>query len=144
MNMLGKYFVAWLPGIVIAILNGVLREGVYGQYVGLLTAHQLSALSFVVLFGLYVWGALRCLKISSGREALRIGIFWLALSVGFEFLFGHFVMGHPWAVLLHDYNLMEGRLWVLVLAWICTAPYILFRWNDSTRASTDGPTTGGV
>jgi hypothetical protein len=29
----------------------------------------------------------------------------------FEFLVGHYVMGHPWSRLLHDYNILAGRLW---------------------------------
>jgi len=49
------------------------------------------------------------------------------LTVAFEFLFGHFVMGNPWEALLHDYNLVAGRVWVLVLTWIAVAPIIFHR-----------------
>ena len=59
--------------------------------------------------------------------ALAIGGIWLALTVAFEFLFGHYVMGHPWSRLFHDYNLLEGRLWVLVLVWTFIAPYVFYR-----------------
>jgi hypothetical protein len=52
---------------------------------------------------------------------------WLVLTVIFEFLFGHFVMGHPWSSLFHDYNLLAGRVWVLVLIWIAAAPSIFYR-----------------
>ncbi len=67
------------------------------------------------------------MKLNSTKEALRLGLTWFILTVAFEFLFEHFVMGHPWATLLSDYNLFAGRLWVLVLLWIATAPAIFYR-----------------
>ena len=33
----------------------------------------------------------------------------------FELGFGHWVAGHPWSRLLADYDLLAGRIWVLVL-----------------------------
>ena len=121
-----KYVVTWLPGIVIGILNGMLREGLYRQVLNELPAHQLSGVSFVLLFGVYVWFILPWLSLSSGAEAIRCGLTWLALTVVFEFLFGHFVMGHPWERLFHDYNILEGRTWVIVLVWIAAAPAVLY------------------
>jgi hypothetical protein len=109
-----KYLVSWIPGIPIAIANGLIRTSLYMQFLTELRAHQLSALSFIVLFGFYVWFALKWLKLSSAQKALQLGLIWLVLTVGFEFLFGHFVMGNPWASLFHDYNLLAGRVWVLV------------------------------
>ena len=120
-----KYLLSWIPGIPLAILNGLLRESVYRRFLDERAAHQLSALSFIVLFGAYVWLILRWLRLSSAREALRVGITWLVLTVAFEFLFGHYVMGHAWERLLHDYNLLAGRLWVPVLAWITLSPLVL-------------------
>jgi hypothetical protein len=122
-----KYLVSWIPGIPIAIVNGLLRTSLYMQFLTELHAHQLSAVSFIVLFGIYVWFVLKWLKLSSAQEAFRLGLTWLVLTVIFEFLFGHFVMGHPWSSLFHDYNLLAGRVWVLVLIWIAAAPSIFHR-----------------
>ena len=55
-----------------------------------------------------------------------MGLTWLALTISFEFLFGHYVMGHPWERLRHDYHLSAGRLWVPVLAWITLSPLVLW------------------
>jgi len=122
-----KYFLSWLPGIVIAIGNGSLRQFVYTLYFNELGAHQLSALSFIILFGIYVWLIIPRLKLGSPAEAIYIGVFWLTLTIIFEFVFGHFVMNHPWEVLFHDYNLLSGRLWVIVLLWTAISPYLFFR-----------------
>lgn len=49
------------------------------------------------------------------------------MTVVFEFGFGHYVMGHSWEMLLHDYNVLEGRLWVVVLAAVWAGPVLLQR-----------------
>ena len=122
-----KYLAAWFPGVLIAIANGTLRQFVYVQFLDELRAHQLSAVCFTLLFGAYVWLILPRLRLSSSGEAVRVGFTWLMATVAFEFLFGHFVMGHPWERLLHDYDIFEGRLWVIVLGWVTIAPVTIWR-----------------
>jgi len=130
-----KYLVSWIPGIPIAILNGILRNSIYREFLSELHAHQLSTVSFIVFFGIYVWFILKWLKLSSAQEAFRLGLIWLVLTVAFEFLFGHFVMGNSWVSLFHDYNLLAGRVWVLVLIWIAAAPSIFFRMQSGRLRS---------
>ncbi len=130
-----KYLLSWIPGIPLAIINGLLRESVYRRFLTEPSAHQISAITFIVLFGGYVWLILRWLRLSSAKEALRVGLTWLALTVAFEFLFGHYVMRHPWERLLHDYNLLAGRLWVLVLVWITLSPLALYLFRDRPTIS---------
>jgi hypothetical protein len=123
-RMTWKYVLAWLPMPLIGIINGSIRQFVYGKFMGELTAHQISTLTGIILFGLYVWFISRVWKIKSTSQALSIGLIWLSLTVAFEFVFGHYVMGNPWSRLLHDYNFLEGRLWALVLIWITIAPLV--------------------
>jgi hypothetical protein len=40
---------------------------------------------------------------------------WVALTVAFEFLAGHYVFGNSWEGLIADYNVFRSRLWILVL-----------------------------
>jgi len=54
-----------------------------------------------------------------------IGGFWLVMTILFEFVFGHYVMGHPWETLLTDYNLFKGKMWVLVLITTFLAPWTI-------------------
>ena len=122
-----KYIVSWLPGIPIAIINGLIRTYIYSKFLGELGAHQLSVLSFIALFGLYVWFIGPWLNPTSRWEALLIGVFWVLMTILFEFVFGHYVVGHSWEDLLHDYNFLQGRLWVLVLLWILFAPYLIYK-----------------
>ena len=124
-----RYVVAWFPMVLIAIANGALRQFAYREYLGELRAHQLSTVSGVAILGIYIWFLIQRWKLSSTSEAIRIGLLWLVMTVMFEFVFGHFVMGHPWATLLHDYNLLEGRLWIVVLIWVTIAPYVFYRFQ---------------
>jgi apolipoprotein N-acyltransferase len=127
-----RYFLTWLPGIPIAILNASIRTYVYSKYFNELQAHQLSVLSFVILFGLYVWLVFPRLRLKSQKESFKVGAFWIALTILFEFVFGHYAMGHSWSVLFHDYNIFSGRLWLLVLIWIFLAPYLTFQLRKKT------------
>ena len=58
---------------------------------------------------------------------------WLGLTVLFEFVFGHYIMGNPWSWLLHDYDLSKGRVWILVLIWVTGAPYVFYRLGQISR-----------
>ena len=125
--MIGKYMIGWLPLVVIAILNGILRQVGYSKLVGELTAHQISTLTGIILMGLYIWWLTGFWKIESSGQAVAIGLIWLGMTVVFEFVFGHYVMGHPWKKLFHDYNLLEGRVWVFVLIWTTIAPLLFYK-----------------
>ena len=125
--MIFKYFLLWFPMVLIAIFNALLRESLYGPYMSELRAHQVSSLTAMVFFALYVWLVSGRWQIESGGQALIIGLMWVLMTVSFEFLFGHYVMGHPWSRLLADYNLLAGRTWSLVLLWTLILPYLAFR-----------------
>jgi hypothetical protein len=115
--------------VCIAIANGVARQTWYGRHLSELRAHQLSSLSALVLLGLYMWFSLRVLPPASAAQARAIGVLWLALTVAFELLFGHYVAGHSWSRLFQDYNLLSGRLWALILLWLTVAPSLFYGWR---------------
>ena len=125
--MLLRYAAFWLVLAVLAIINGVLRGSTYGRYVPELVAHQISTLTGVAITGIAVWLFHRWQPIASTREAWLIGIVWLAMTITFEFGFGHYVAGHPWERLLADYDLLAGRVWLLFLVWILLMPPLFHR-----------------
>jgi hypothetical protein len=128
--MILRYTLAWIPMVFIAIVNGIIRQTVYGPLMSELRAHQLSTLTGILLLGLYLWILSRWWPIERASQAFLIGGIWLVLTIGFEFGFGHFVMGHPWAKLLRDYDLRQGRVWSLFLLWVLLAPYVVNQvWN---------------
>jgi hypothetical protein len=117
-----KYVIAWAPMVVIAVANGAVRESWYGKRVTELYAHQISTVSALGLLGAYTWGVIRLWPPESPKEALAVGLIWLVLTVAFEFLFGRYGARHSWRRLLHNYNVLAGRIWILVLVWVAIAP----------------------
>ncbi|MFB2983293.1 hypothetical protein [Microseira sp. BLCC-F43] len=125
--MILRYVLAWIPMVFIGVINGILREVTYGKYLNELRPHQVSTATGVLLLGLYIFLVARLWGFESPTQALIIGCIWLALTVGFEFIFGHYIAGHSWSKLLADYNIFAGRLWSIVLLWVAVAPVLFYR-----------------
>ena len=123
-----RWLGAWWVMLFASVLNGALRESTYGPRVGELAAHQISTAISLCLLGLVMAACLRRWPPASAREAWALGGFWLALTLAFEFLFFHYVGGHPWSELLANYDIGAGRVWVLVPLWIAVAPRLWLRW----------------
>lgn len=49
------------------------------------------------------------------------------MTLAFEFGFGHYIAGTPWSELVADYDLLQGRLWVLVPFTMMLAPAAVAR-----------------
>jgi len=122
-----KYILAWLPMIIVAIANGLLREKFLARRLNELQAHQMSTASMIVLLGIYIWILFKIWPPISANQTIIVGLTWLLLTIIFEFLFGHYIAGHTWEKLLLDFNLFQGRVWIFVLVWISIAPYIMYQ-----------------
>jgi hypothetical protein len=123
---LATYLLFWLVLMVLAVLNGVLREATFGRTLPELRAHQLSTLTGMVILAVAVWLLSLWRAPGSAREAAMIGLAWLLFTVVFEFTFGRLVAGHSWQRLLQDYDLAAGRVWPVFLLWISLLPWAVF------------------
>ncbi|MBZ0198563.1 MAG: hypothetical protein K8H86_01760 [Ignavibacteriaceae bacterium] len=126
MNNFTIYFLLWFPMVIIAIVNGTIREKFFRKFLSELHAHQLSTLTALLLFALYFWFITGRWKLDSSMQALLIGAMWFAMTVLFEFVFGHFVMNHSWQKLFNDYNFFDGRLWIFILIWTLIGLYVTY------------------
>ncbi len=121
-----KYFLLWFPMIILAVLNGTARDLGYKKYLGDLTAHQLSTISLIILLWLYISFVIKKFPPASVTQSINIGIAWLLLTLAFEFGFGLY-RGKSMNELFADYNLLKGRIWILIPIWTAIAPYIIYR-----------------
>ncbi|HET7896996.1 MAG TPA: hypothetical protein VFL47_04990 [Flavisolibacter sp.] len=119
------YVLAWIPMLVLAVLNGAVRELAYKKHVGELAAHQISTVTLLLLFAVYIRYIIAQFPPGSSTQAIFIGVLWVTLTLLFEFGFGRY-RGNSWATLLADYNLAKGRLWIFIPVWILVAPYIFY------------------
>jgi len=122
--MILRAMALWLGLAVLAVLNGAARDAWMSPRWGDTVGRAVSTLILGALITLVTLLAVGWLGPSTPGDALRIGVLWLALTLGFEFLVGHFVLRRPWAALLADYDLRRGRIWVLVLLVTLLAPLV--------------------
>lgn len=107
-------------------MNGALRDVWYKKVVGELTAHQVSTISLIIFLGFYIRFVIEKFNPATGKQAIYIGIGWLILTIVFEFGLGLF-RGNSWQIMLSDYNIFKGRIWILIPIWTTIAPYIFYR-----------------
>ncbi len=116
----------WLALLAVAIANGGLRETVLVPWLGRALAQAASTLMLSGLIAVIAWFAVPWIAPRGVEEAWAVGVGWVALTLAFEFLGGHFLFGKSWTELTVDYNLLAGRIWVLVLVVTLLAPVIAF------------------
>jgi hypothetical protein len=117
----------WFLLLAVAIANGGLREALIVPRAGAAAGHAISTLLLSAFILLVAWLFVPWMAPPRASDALLIGVFWVALTTAFEFLAGHYLFGKPWPVLLADYNVLQGRIWILVLVTTLVAPLVVFR-----------------
>ncbi len=116
----------WFVFLVIAFGVGAVREGVMRPRIGEPKAHVIGTLIAVALMMLVIYAFIqRVYGSCSMTDLILIGVLWLVMTVAFEFGFFHFVIGKLLEALLADYNVLRGRIWVLVLATVLLGPIIV-------------------
>lgn len=116
-----RQMLAWLGMPFLAIANGVVRETTYGRTMSEDASHGLSTLPLLALVGVYTYFVARRWPLQSRAQAFAVGIVGFLFATSFEFGFGR-LEGRSWSELFADYNLLRGRLWVLVPLALLVAP----------------------
>ncbi len=117
----------WIAIVALAISNGSLREKVLipavGTFAGLIASGiVLSACIVLIAYLATPWyGPL------APWQYWLIGLFWLLLTLLFEFSFGRFVQHNDWAQLLQAYSFKGGNIWPFVLAFTLLSPWLAAR-----------------
>ena len=124
MSGLRAAVVGWLVLLAAMLANGFVRVLVLEPRLGEVLARQVAT-AFGVAIVVAVAGTFVRRRPHHGSAALLgIGVFWLLLTLAFEFLFGHYVAGASWQELLADYDVLEGRFWPLVLLAVLLGPWL--------------------
>lgn len=124
MSLLAKSLVMWFVLLVAMMGNGIFRVLVLQPRLDEDVARQLACLSGMAVILALSAPFVRWLGCASSAQLLSIGFLWVVLTVAFEFLFGHYVGGLRWQTLLAEYNVLDGRLWPLVLLTTLLAPWL--------------------
>jgi hypothetical protein len=124
--MAQKSLEVWLFVALAAMMNGMFRSLFLVPRLGDHAAHVLSVLMMMILVLLLSSMLVnRFLREYGNSDLFLIGFLWMAMSVSVDFLFEFFVMDVPWRVILRDYNLFSGRIWLLVLVTELIGPWFM-------------------
>ncbi|RYG46131.1 MAG: hypothetical protein EOO01_16685 [Chitinophagaceae bacterium] len=123
--MNSNIFLLWLPMIVIAFANALLREKIFIQYFDEARAHQFSTCTLIILCAIYTWFVFPRLHVQSPKQAFIIGTVWVLLTVAFEFALGR-LTNKSWEYLFRDYNILAGRIWLIFLVVLFFLPFLIY------------------
>jgi hypothetical protein len=122
-----KALVLWLAILVLAILNGTLREKALIPVMGTFGAQITSGIVLSVCIGLVAVLGPNWYDPLAASQYWLIGVFWLILTLAFEFGFGRFVQHKDWTELLQAYAFKGGNIWPVVLAVTFLSPWLAAR-----------------
>ena len=118
MMWLLKAFGFWFIMLFAAFINGAIRETLIVPKVGDQIGHVIGVIGLSSAVFVIAYFFVKTLETLPSSTLLLVGLFWLVLSLLFEFGFFHYVMHEPWSKLLADYNVLQGRF--LIVVWLST------------------------
>jgi hypothetical protein len=110
MTLAAKAALGWLLLFVVMFANGAIRVVILQPQLGEDRARQVASLSGVALVLIVSRLFVRSAPEASSSQLSWVGAAWLACTVAFELVFGHFVSGLSWRALLADYDIMRAPL----------------------------------
>jgi hypothetical protein len=144
--MFARAGIVWFGILLAAILNGFVRDTVLVPRFEDVIARALSCFTLAGVILLVTFIALPWIGPTSSAGSWTIGAMWLAMTVTFEFVGGHYLFRTRWSTLLADYNILEGRLWIVVLIATLVAPGLVYRaaHNPVRAAEISSPLADGT
>ncbi|HRZ09953.1 MAG TPA: hypothetical protein P5319_08630 [Gemmatimonadales bacterium] len=127
--MIRRALLVWLALCAVAVGNGTIRQFLIVPAIGPYAGHVVSSVTLSLLTLLVAWLSIRWIGPATVQQAWLVGVLWLSATVAFEFLAGHYLFRNPWPKLLADYDVRQGRVWVVVLVTTLLAP----RWAAGAR-----------
>ncbi len=122
-NIALKALAVWFCILVLAVLNGIAREALLTPNVGVVAGYLLSGLLLSLFIILIAYLFLPWVGARQFSELAGVGLYWLGLTIIFEFSFGLW-QGLSWQELFAAYTFEGGNIWPIVLLVTAFAPYL--------------------
>ncbi|MFT4937166.1 MAG: putative tellurium resistance membrane protein TerC [Paraglaciecola sp.] len=110
--------------VVAAVLNGTLREKVIVPVIGTSMALTLSGVLLAILVFMLSLIFMPFIGAKEAEVYIGIGFFWVGLTLSFELIFGHFVVGKSGQEIRQVFNLKKGDLFIVVLCVTAISPWL--------------------
>ena len=111
----------WMLIILVESMHGAAREIFIAPVLGDLRARQLGVLVGSVLIFLIAWATAKWMGAKTRQAQLIVGLYWAALTPGFEFALGR-AIGLSWSRILSDYDPSRGGFMLAGLGFMVFAP----------------------
>lgn len=129
MKIVLKTIVIWFVMVVAAIVNGVIRDKLITPILGLNISLPLSGVMLSLAVLLIVYFSIPFFGNRVKLTFLLIGIGLVSMTLAFELLFGHYMLGKPWETILQVFNIIEGDLFIVVLCVSLLSPYLVAKFR---------------
>ncbi len=114
-------------------VHGALRTIYLVPAVGDFRSRQIGVATGSLLIVGIVWLLVRWLQAPDRRTQVAIGLLWVALTIGFEIVLGHFVFGFAWSRIGEDFDVRAGGLLPFGMAVLALSPLLAARLRGNPR-----------
>ncbi len=126
-NLFFKTSMIWLIIALLAIINGIFRENILVVHLGQSMAVAVSGIMLSMIVFIVTYLSFPLFGKQHARTYFFMGLQWVFMTLLFEFLFGHYVMGKSWSTLLQLFDIMKGDLMIVVLLVSLISPLLVAR-----------------
>lgn len=132
--MFGEFaraFAVWLVIIAAETVHGIIRVTLLGPLTGDFRARQIGVFTGALMIFIISFLTIRWIGSRWTGRLLRIGLFWVVLTVLFEIALGRLVLGVTWERILSDYDLAQGGLMSFGLVFMALSPLLAAKLRTS-------------
>ncbi|MDG4811627.1 hypothetical protein P8629_01280 [Hydrogenovibrio sp. 3SP14C1] len=125
MKIVIKASTIWCLIVLVAILNGGIRESILNPMLGNKLALPISGVTLSAMILAVTYLFINWFKATDPNTFIKIGLFWGVLTIGFEYGFGYFVLHHSLEEIHQVFNFEQGNLFVLALLTSIFSPWLV-------------------
>jgi hypothetical protein len=120
-----KAILIWLVIAILAVGNGVFRESVLVPTLGHGLALPMSGISLSIIVFIVTYLSFGFIGKKDVLTYFLIGFQWVLMTLLFEFAFGHYVAGKSWSILIKEFDITKGNLFIFVLLMSLISPFLV-------------------
>lgn len=120
----------WLLIVIAAIINGAIRDKLLTPLIGAHLSLPISGITLSFLVFVITYFAIPVFGNIKSRGYIFIGLFWIILTLAFEYLFGHYVIGKSWYEINQVFDVYNGNLFTVVLVVTGLSPWAAAKFSQ--------------
>ena len=131
---LGMWFLLF-AGLVLLF---ALRDAMIANMQDPKLVYQLSAIVAAILVLIATFKMVDRLETNTTKELLLVGTLWAVLTGVLSVVFAHWLLKRDFGLIFQDWDLLNGRLYLLVLGALFLGPYLMTRLHGIEERDEEG------